>query len=195
MLIIAITGKIGSGKSIVSKYLQKKGAYCIDMDILSQEIRTLPKVIKTIKKRFGSVAFTDNELDTKKLRAIIFNDPKERLKLNNIMWPLLKKSLQQQIKNHNDKTLIIVEAAVILQAKWNKLVNKIIFVNSDWETRVKRIIERDNLTVEEIMKISQQQDDYETYKDVIDYQIINNDSTKELYRQINEIFEKEQWNI
>lgn len=42
------------------------------------------------------------------------------------------------------------------------------------------------------MKISQQQDDYETYKDVIDYQIINNDSTKELYRQVDEIFEKEQ---
>ncbi|WP_342224373.1 dephospho-CoA kinase [Spiroplasma endosymbiont of Asaphidion curtum] len=195
MLIIAITGKIGSGKSIVSKYLQKKGAYCIDMDILSQEIRILPKVIKAIKKRFGSAAFTGNELDTKKLRTIIFNDAKERLKLNNIMWPLLKKSLQQQIKNHSDKTLIIVEAAVILQAKWSKLVNKIIFVNSDWETRVKRIIDRDNLTVEEIINISQQQDDYETYKDIIDYQIINNDSKKELHRQVDEIFEKEQWNI
>lgn len=195
MLIIAITGKIGSGKSLIGKYLEKKGAYYINMDYISKKVRQDVQILKKIRKYIGSSVFTNNVLDTKKLKNLIFNDIKQRLKLNAIMWPLLKKELINEIKAHKNFNIIVVEAAVLLQAGWNKYVDKIIYIHSDWEKRVRRVINRDNLSITEIKNISQQQDNYETFQNLINYRVINNKTKEYLYKQIINIFNKEKWSF
>ena len=140
MIVVGLTGNIGCGKSTVSNILKKLGVSIIDADIVSREILLDTKVLNLIFDTFGnSIKNTDNTLNRKKLGDIVFNDEKELIKLNNITHPKIKENILNQIKNiKND--IVVIDAALLIEANYLDIVDKIILVVCEESLQIKRIL-------------------------------------------------------
>ena len=142
--VLGLTGGTGAGKSMISDYLEKKGAYIIDADKLSREITKENGVaLPLIDKAFPNV-INNGILDRKALGKIVFSDGEKLKTLNEITHKYIKKLTEDEIKLHEG--LIVLDAPLLYEAGEDKLCDKILFITAKDEIRIKRIIERDNLS-------------------------------------------------
>jgi len=145
--IIGLTGGTGAGKSAVSNFLESKGATVIDADKLSREITKENGVaLPEINEAFPGV-IKDGILDRKALGRIVFSDKEKLLILNKITHKYIIKLTEEKISEATG--LIILDAPLLFEAGEEALCDKVIFVRADDDVRIKRIMERDNLTYEE----------------------------------------------
>lgn len=125
-----MTGGLASGKSNIRADLEKLGAGTIDCDKLGHrtyEINT--DAYKKIIEIFGEDVLdeTTKNIDRKKLGEKVFKQPNELKKLTDIVWPEIRKLLNKEIENlfQQGKKIIIVEAALLLDANWNTGMNEV----------------------------------------------------------------------
>jgi|TARA_B110000196_G_scaffold318361_1_gene333605 dephospho-CoA kinase len=182
MFVIGLIGGIGSGKTSVSEILSSLGVDVIDADKVGHEVY-IPdsegwrKVISV----FGQgIVDQQNEIDRKKLGAIVFGDPKEMDKLNKLMHPIMYKLIQEKINKlaDNGVEVVILEAAILLEANWQPLTDEIWLAKSDQEIVIERVQLRNKFTREEIIKRIQSQmsnEEREKHADIV----ISNDGTLE----------------
>lgn len=187
MIVVGLTGNIGCGKSTVSNILKKLGVSIIDADIVSREILLDTKVLNLIFDTFGnSIKNTDNTLNRKKLGDIVFNDEKELIKLNNITHPKIKENILNQIKNiKND--IVVIDAALLIEANYLDIVDKIILVVCDESLQIKRILERDLFTKEEVIKRINSQMPQDKKREFANYIIDNSFSLYKLEDEVKKI--------
>jgi dephospho-CoA kinase len=158
MLVIGLTGGIGTGKSLVAHMLGELGAEIIDADRIGHEAYTPhTPVWKAVVEAFGEgILQTSGEIDRKRLGSIVFSDPKELARLNSIMHPRMAEMIHQKVQKLEGEgaETVVVEAAVLVEAGWDKLpwVDEVWVTRSDEEQVVQRIKERNNLPDEEIRK-------------------------------------------
>jgi dephospho-CoA kinase len=145
MKIIGLTGGIGSGKSSVLEIFKKIGISTYNADESAKKlISSDKKIIYLIKQLFGEDIYDKNELNSKLVSKIVFND-KEKLKsLNSIIHPAVAIDFDNFCFKHRDETYIVKEAAIIFETKTENLFNKIIYVKAPKEIRVDRVMQRDN---------------------------------------------------
>jgi dephospho-CoA kinase len=182
MFVIGLIGGIGSGKSSVSEILNSLGVDVIDADKVGHEVY-IPdsegwrKVISV----FGQgIVDQQNEIDRKKLGAIVFGDPKEMDKLNKLMHPIMYKLIQEKINKlaDNGVEFVVLEAAILLEANWQPLTDEIWLAKADQEIVIERVQLRNKFTREEIIKRIQSQmsnEEREKHADIV----ISNDGTLE----------------
>ena len=135
MIKVGLTGGIGTGKSLVSDILNKLGAHVISGDALGHEAY-LPgtKGFGQVVGAFGEeIVGDDGFVDRKKLGPIVFSDPANLDLLNSIMHPLIYEMIKDRIKDVSGVPLIVVEAAVLIEANWQDLFDEIWVVTSDQE--------------------------------------------------------------
>lgn len=187
MIVVGLTGNIGCGKSTVSNILKKLGVSIMDADIVSREILLDTKVLNLIFDTFGnSIKNTDNTLNRKKLGDIVFNDEKELIKLNNITHPKIKENILNQIKNiKND--IVVIDAALLIEANYLDIVDKIILVVCDESLQIKRILERDFFTKEEVIKRINSQMPQDKKREFANYIIDNSFSLYKLEDEVKKI--------
>ena len=153
MIVIGLTGGIGTGKSEVARILKEIGAYIIDADKLGHSAY-LPHsdIWEEVVKEFGNgVLLPDKEIDRKKLGSIVFNDPVQLAKLNEIMHPRMGKMVANLIAGL-DAEVVVVEAALLLEAGWAALVDEV-WCTGAWEDIViDRLKARNGLNREEAKK-------------------------------------------
>ena len=193
MLSIGLTGGIGTGKSLVSNLLNDIGATVMNADLLGHEAY-LPGTIgfDLVVDAFGNkIVGDDGTVDRKKLGPIVFSSPENMAKLNSIMHPLIHDMIQAQLAEYssNGTDVVVVEAAVLMEANWEALFDEIWVVTSEKETVIDRLKERNSLTREEaIARIDSQmsQDERIEHSNIV----ITNDGT------IGELAEivKKTWN-
>lgn len=158
MLIIGLTGGIGSGKSTVAKLFEEKGITVIDADQLARDL-TLPgkPALKQIVDKFGSDLLLPNHtLDRSKLRKLIFADDHKRTWLEQLLHPLIREELAQQIKTA-DSPYCIVMIPLLIESAPNPLINRILVVDAKKETQLERAATRDNQSGSEIYTILSKQ--------------------------------------
>ena len=187
MKVIGITGGIGTGKTKALNFFKSKNIPCYESDrrakdLLNSEI----ELIKTIKSIFGEDIYNESGIDRKALASIVFNQ-KESLKiLNDTVHPFVKSDFDKFINKQKSK-IIFYESAIIFEHAMQEYFDKIILLISPFKDRIKRLIKRDGLSLDEIKKrISNQFDD----KDKIplsDY-IINNRSWKETVLELEKTY-------
>lgn len=153
---IAITGGIGSGKSTVVKLFNELGIPSVDADAVARQVRDLPSVHADIKKRFGTT-------DRMELRQILSADPKAKADLEKITHPLIKKmseSKLEKIEQTSKAPFVLYEAALIIEAGRAKEFDGLIVVTAPDELKIRRIVERDQVTTQaaEAMINSQMKD-------------------------------------
>ena len=187
MKIIGLTGGIGSGKSSVLEIFKKFGISTYNADESAKKlISSDKKIIYSIKQLFGEDIYDENELNSKQVSKIVFND-KEKLKsLNSIIHPAVAIDFDNFCFKHRDETYIVKEAAIIFETKTENLFNKIIYVKAPKEIRIDRVMQRDNLSREDVLNRIQNQINETSIIDKCDF-IIDNINFSELEEKVLEI--------
>ena len=143
MILVGLTGGIGSGKSTVINYFKELGITCYQADDMAKKLMNSDKgLIKKIKNSFGDSIYINSKLDRKKLSAIVFTDKQKLELLNSIVHPYVNRHFENYCKGLED-IYIIKEVAIIFEIGTQNKFDKIILVRAPKEDRVKRIIKRD----------------------------------------------------
>lgn len=126
--VIGLTGTIGSGKSSLAKYFKTLGAEVIDCDQLAHEIHEPnTQCYAELVLHFGeNILNQDRRINRTKLGEIVFQDKKKLNELNEIVWPFLGFEIQHRIEEvRKTHQVVIIEAAVLLQAGWQNRVHEV----------------------------------------------------------------------
>ena len=179
MKIIGLTGGIGSGKSTVLELFKFLGVKTYSADESAKKlVNTDPYLINLIKSSFGENIYDKGQLNSKKLSKIVFEDTEKLKLLNSIIHPAVAKDFKLFL-NSNKEDYIVKEAAIIFETKSENNYDKIIFIQSPLEIRIERVINRDNISREEVMKRINNQLDENLIIDKCDY-VIRNENKEDL---------------
>jgi len=189
-MVLGITGNIGCGKTTVAKMFEKLGAQVIEADKVGHLLLKRKKVKERLVRAFGrSILDERGEVVRKNLRGIVFKDRKKLTQLNRILHPLMAEEMKKMISS-SPRPLIVVDAAVLFEAGWQSLVDKVLVVTSSYETQMRRIKETTNLSLEEIKGIMQAQLPQEEKVKRADYVIENEGSLDELESKVKKLWEE-----
>lgn len=173
MIKIGITGGIGSGKSIVRRVFSHMGFPTYDADQRAKSlINCNTEIVAEITSLFGDGAYQDGEYRREFVSKQVFSNPDLLLKLNQIVHPAVKLDFENWA--NNQKAEIVIKEAAIMSRQSG--LDKIIWVSSPEELRIKRILKRDTHRGEEqIKKIIAQQKTENEFKEISDFEIINDE--------------------
>lgn len=159
MLIIGLTGGIGSGKSVVAELFSRLGVHIIDTDQIAHEITSAGSpVLDNIIESFGKDYLLDNQqLDRKRLARTVFSDAQKKIDLENILHPQIRKIVKQRLQNFDTEPYVIVVVPLLFETNFNELVDRILVVDSNEELQISRTIARDGRSRDEIQNIIKQQ--------------------------------------
>jgi len=168
MLKIGITGSIGAGKSTVAGIFKVLGIPVFDADATAKNILNTDSVLREqIAATFGSETYKNGLLDRKYLATLVFNNPNQLAKLNALVHPATIEAANIWAKHCEEQgsPYILKEAALLFEAGTNVGLDFIIGVTAPVEMRIARVMERDHVTREEVLKRMQHQlDDTEKMK-------------------------------
>ena len=190
MIVIGLTGGIGTGKSEVARILEEIGAYIIDADRLGHSAY-LPhsEIWEEVVKEFGDgVLLPDEEIDRKKLGSIVFNDPVQLAKLNEIMHPRMGQMVANIIEGL-DAEVVVVEAALLLEAGWDALVDEVWCTGASEDVVIDRLKARNGLDKEEAQKRINAQMSVDERKSRSQVMIENNGDLAQLTTVVEQIWE------
>jgi len=190
--IIGITGGIGSGKSTVSRILSEKlNAPILDADKIAKEAVNSPEIISKIKKFFGESIFDNPQIiNREKLSDIVFSNENKLLELNKIIHPYVIEEIDKKVKELKQDNEYIILDVPLPNESFINISDKIIVVVANEETRIKRVMERSNLSEDSVKKRIEKQMPTENYIKLADFIIKNNGSMEDLNKRIDEICEK-----
>jgi dephospho-CoA kinase len=154
ILRVGITGGIGSGKSLVCSLFEREGIPVLYADEIARELGdTDLKIKKAIRKLLGDDVYqADGTLNRPLVASRVFTNKSLQKGLNKIVHPAVEREIDAKIKGleQTGKRLVLVEAALIYEARLDKNLDYIIVVEADEKLRIERIIARDKTTAEEV---------------------------------------------
>lgn len=187
MLVIGLTGGIGSGKSTVASLFEEKGISIIDTDQLARDL-TLPgkpALQKIVGKLGENLLLADGSLDRAALRKLVFSDDQERIWLENLLHPLIRAELEHRIKSITDAPYCIVVIPLLIETKPNPLINRILLVDAKKDQQLNRAALRDNQSSGEIYTILNKQATREQRLKAADDVISNVGKLEDLVGQVD----------
>ncbi len=195
-MIVGLTGGIVGGKSTVASMFRDLGAKIIDADRLGHSV-ILPHrpTWKKIVNLFGKdILRNDLTIDREKLGKTVFANQTLLKKLNEITHPEIIKMIKKEIdlvKNttHNQGKILIIDAALIYEAKIDRLMDKIIVVYINEDEQVKRLAKRNNLSKEEALQRIKSQIPMKEKVKLADYVIDNSSSLNKTKKQVEKIWQ------
>jgi len=175
MLVIGLTGGIGSGKTTVANEFAKLGITLVDADLLAREVvEPGSSALVAIAERFGSDILDSNgALKRTELRHIVFANKDHKLWLEQLLHPLIRELMLSRIQSANSPYCLLV-SPLLLETDQSKLVQRVLVVDVSPETQVKRTLKRDNSNAETIKAIMAAQIDRESRLNKAQ-DVINND--------------------
>jgi dephospho-CoA kinase len=183
MLKIGLTGGIGSGKTIVAKIFELLDIPVYYADEASKRLYHTDKELMTnIKKHFGEDVYTNDQLNRSKLAEIVFNSPEKLELLNNLVHPPTIRDAEQWM-NRQTTPYIIKEAALIFESGSAAGLDYVIGVKAPQSLRIKRVMDRDGFSREDIMSRMDKQINEEMKMRLCDF-VINNDEQELIFTQV-----------
>ena len=190
ILNIGITGSIACGKSTVSNYLKDKGYTIIDADKLGHIALTSDEVREKLEKSFGLRIIENNEISREKLGKLVFGNEENLKILNSIVHPYIRKQILQLQEKHSDERLVFLDIALLFEAGFEDLVEKILVVHINEKEQLTRLMNRNSLSSEAAMNRIKSQMSSEDKSKLGDYVINNSNTKEETYRQIDLILDE-----
>jgi dephospho-CoA kinase len=174
MLIVALTGGIGSGKTTVGDIFSELGAVVIDSDQLARAVLERgSKGFDLVLAKFGDAILTNGELDRSLLATLVFNDSQKRSELESITHPLIRQSFAEIISSLPRESIVINQIPLLFESKGAYKFDHIITISAPEELRIERLKNR-GLGFSDIKKrIEAQASDVE--RESISNSIIRND--------------------
>lgn len=141
--VIGLIGGIGGGKSAAASILAARGAEVVDADAVGHEVLRRPEVARRVAERFGpGVVAADGQVDRRALGRVVFADPAARRDLEAIVHPPMFEELTGRIaaaRSRGDAPLIVLDAAVLLEAGWDRACDAVVFVDAPRGARLDRV--------------------------------------------------------
>lgn len=197
MLIVGLTGGIGSGKTTIAKLLQLEGIPVYDSDSRAKLLMiSSNKIINNLKSEFGESVYVGGELNKEYLAQIVFGDKEKLNVLNSIVHPVVAKDFQDWI-NKQSTSIVIKEAAILFESGAYKNCDVNVTVHTDVEERIQRVQKRDGVTRDQVLSRIKNQWTDDQRNERADIVVKNNDvdptklNVKQLIKQLNTIIEKE----
>ncbi|MDR2569918.1 MAG: dephospho-CoA kinase [Oscillospiraceae bacterium] len=185
MIYIGITGGTGAGKTTAVEALQTFGALALDCDEIYHELLISSDEMKAeIKSRFKDIS-SDGRIDRKKLGKIVWNDPISLSELNVITHKYVNMEIEQRINMFKSQggNIVAIDAIALIESGQCEKCNVIVGINAPFETRLLRIMKRDNLIKELAeLRISAQQPE-SFYIENCDYILENNYDTHVMFKE------------
>lgn len=195
MFIIGITGGSGSGKSTVANILAKHGGTAIDADqVYHQMLDTCMPMQREILARFPTAQGEDGKVDRSRLAHIVFRDDNDLGALNAITQPYIIAELERMFEEcyRKNQPFVVIDVIRLFESGLSKLCDVTIGVIAHEEVRVRRIMERDEISDARARERVRAQQSNGYYENKCDHIIVNNDcgnvedAAEELYREIME---------
>ncbi|WP_415902929.1 dephospho-CoA kinase [Neptuniibacter sp. QD29_5] len=154
MYIVGITGGIGSGKNAVTDHLQEFGITVVDADVVAREVVAKGEpALDKISEHFGSHIITESgDLDRTALRKIIFSDKTAKTWLEQLLHPIIRQSIKQQLHDAASGYAVL-SSPLLLETDQHELVETVIVVDASEELQLARTVKRDNSSEEQIKAI------------------------------------------
>ncbi|MFO0196817.1 MAG: dephospho-CoA kinase [Clavibacter sp.] len=191
MLRVALTGGIGSGKSLVGEILEELGALVIDSDQLAREVieRGSPGYEEVVTA-FGDSILSEGQIDRSKLAAVVFNESDLRKKLESIIHPLVREAAEKLARKLPSGAILINQIPLLVESDGAKRFDYVVTVSADEEIRRERLRLRGLKDYEITQRMAAQVSDSEREK-IANYIIRNDGSIDELNRAVEELMANE----
>ena len=187
MIKYAIVGNIASGKSEMERVLDKHGLVVLDSDLMAHDIlMDKPDVAK---------AFTDYDvfeygrLSREKLGKLVFNDNILKQKLEEIVHPLIKEEIETSFNVYSDEDAVFISVPLLFEVGWEGLFDKIVFIKSDDNIRLERLINRNGYSKEYAQQRINSQIPQNEKINKADYVIENNSTKDEFIKKVENFIE------
>ena len=191
MLKIGITGGIGTGKTTICKIFEVLNVPVFYADSAAKYVMTTdPILVQGIVNAFGKAAYSDEgKLDKKYLANIVFNDETQLERLNSLVHPAVFRAFDLWVEKLYHVPYVLKEAALLFESNSYKSCDYTILVTSPKELRIKRVMERDNVSHDQVLaRMNKQLSDEEKAR-LADF-ILLNDETKLLIPQVLDLHNK-----
>lgn len=194
MRIFGITGGIATGKSTVSSMIKEYGLNVIDADVIAHQVMEPgQEAYEKVVSHFGTDILLENDhIDRKKLGDIVFYDEDKRLLLNSLVHPAVRKAMQKQQKEAEERgeKAVFLDIPLLYENGLEHLVEKVIVVYTDVNTQLERLMARNHLTEEAAMARIRSQMPIEEKKQRADEVIDNRGSLANTRKQLVNILQK-----
>lgn len=182
---LGVTGGIGSGKSTVCRIFKVLGIPVFSADDEARIIMDNNKMIRAeLKNIIGTDLYASGELDRNKLASLIFNDDNLLSRVNSLVHPLVFERYYDWCRQQ-DADYVIFEAAILFESGAHKHVDRILAVTAPQEERIKRVMERNKMSREQVMdRINKQMEEDEMVKRS-DYRVNNSDDSMIIKEVLN----------
>ena len=182
-LRIGITGGIGVGKTTVCEIFKRMGIPIYNADQRARHLmQTDAALMAEIREEFGWDTYENGDLNREYLAKVVFNNPEKLARLNSLVHPRVGDDYEHWIREHKDKPYSLKEAALLFESKSYRQLHKVIVVTSPIDVRMERIMKRDHVRKEDVLKrIDNQMNDKERLE-LADY-VIHNDGKRSIIEQ------------
>ncbi len=190
--IIGIAGGIGAGKSTVARLLEELGAAVIDSDRLSHEQYRDPEVVATLCGWWGNSILTSaGEVDREAIARIVFEKPDERVRLEELIYPRIeqrRRELMAVYESDPRVKAVVWDAAKLIEVGLDEQCDAVIFVESEYAVRARRVKETRGWTEEELSRREKSQNPLDRKKAKADHVVKNHSSIEALRSQVEKVF-------
>ena len=179
MILVGLTGGIGSGKSTVSKMLADRGAIIIDGDAIARELqRSGTAVFAAMVDRFGDVVGADGELDRAKIASLVFSDAQALADLNKIVHPAIGVEMLRRISELRDTDAVAILDFPLLAESPRKGLSGVIVVDVDPEMAIERVVRDRGMKASDVRARIDKQASRKDRLSIAD-RVVDNSGTKE----------------
>lgn len=182
--LIAITGGIGSGKSLALSILKNEGFNTLSSDIITAELYEKRKIKLILKKMFPSAVkgFINPKIDRKEISKIVFNDKDKLNRLTDTITPLVLQEIIKRAKKIDGT--VFVEVPILFEKGYQSNFDKVIIIKRDKNSRIESVKIRSKLTEQEVLDRISNQFDYENSDLSSFITVINDNGEKELKEKL-----------
>jgi dephospho-CoA kinase len=192
MLLVGLTGNIGSGKSTVAQFLSERGATIIDADVLARRaVERGTSVFDKIVERWGTAVLApDGHLDRAALRRVVFSDQTQLEELNRMVHPeveRLRDRLVEQARNRGDR-VVVCDIPLLFERHMTDRFDRIVLVDAERPVRLERLVSDRDLRETEAMEMIAAQMPAELKRARADFVIENNGTLAALEARVNDVW-------
>jgi len=190
MLIVALTGGIGSGKSTVGEIFSQLGAIVIDSDQLARDVLERGSTgFDEVVAKFGDEILKNGEIDRQLLASVVFRDPKKRSELEQVTHPLIRKAFAEVVARSESNSIIINQIPLLVESNHDYKFDHVITISATEAIRTQRLLKR-GLEADQIKQRMQAQATDQMRESIADSVITNEADEQNLSEQVEIIWEQ-----
>ena len=194
MLIVGLTGSLGTGKTTVASFFAGLGAKILDADEMSRQLtRRQGLCFKEVVRCFGKNILKDGSIDRKKLSAVVFNNPQQLKKLTRIIHPSVIRVIKKRLavyKRNKSNSVVVVDAPLLIEAGLHRLADVLVVVKANRQKQIARVRKRLKIKHSEAVKRIQAQMPIREKMRLADAVIDNRGSLVQTKKQVEALWQK-----